>query len=335
MSTDIQQEPAGPGSKAKRIPRFLGFSIGALVVLTLLTIGALFVDTIEEKGTRIFFTFLVFGVFVGLTALDTLKGSSRQWYPPAALVSNGVFLGASLLTIWLSKGESFLYGPFILTLIFAYAVILRLAIFLSFLAMNSVDKQRAEGQEVDRFEALSSAATAWFANISAAIFVSYIALREIVPVERTIDYSRESVGGARTATPVSQSGFDQFLDIYLKIGTAALILTGLFLSISLLLRWFFGADSWRAKREANAEALRQQQLRQQAPQHSGQQPQQPLPPQQPQAQQHRPESGAKLPWPRFADGTPYPVGGDGQPDFRAAQERNAAEARGWRPPAAQ
>lgn len=106
MSADPQQQP---NSVKARLPKFLSFSIFALVALTVLTIAALFIslargaialqgsedvnDSIEDKGSRSFLTFVIFTVFVGLTAPDTLKSNER---------------GGSLATSWLGNGAAML-----------------------------------------------------------------------------------------------------------------------------------------------------------------------------------------------------------------------------------
>ena len=175
MSTDLQQPPS---TARARLPKFLSFSIYALVGLTLLTIVALFIDSIDNKGGRIFLTFVVFGIFVGLTALDTLKSTERRWYPPTALLSNGIFLGASLLTIWLTPASYYGYIFAVeFSIIVLYAIILRAAVFLGFLAMDAVDKNNRELETIERNSSLGATI---LANIAAVLFVAYIAAYHIL-----------------------------------------------------------------------------------------------------------------------------------------------------------
>lgn len=277
MSTDLQQSES---TKAKALPRFLSFSIFALIGLTLLTIAALFVDSIDARGLRITLTFVVFAGFVGLTALDTLRSSTRSWYPPAALLSNGIFLGASLLTVWLTTSSLGLgiYGIF---LILIYALILRLSVLFGMLAMDAVDKEDRSVRVIDAPERQSSIAATWLAGIAAGLFVVYIAAKNIL------------------SGRVLNIDLGTFWDIYLKMSTAVLILAALALSISLLLRWFFGAEQRRFQRDAAA-SQRQQRAYEQGQQRV---PVQAMPP------------GELLPWPLLADGAPYPQTADGQPDF--------------------
>lgn len=286
MSTDIPhsveaRSPERPATTESKLPKFLSFSIIALVVLTGLTIVALFVDSIENKGSRIFLTFLVFAAFIGLTALDTLRTTDRQWYPPAALLSNGIFLGASLLSVWLTNG-GYLFIASAVVQVAIYALILRGGLYIGFLAMNAVD--RPSGRTIEGPERNSSVAASWLVNIAAVLYVVYLSATLII--------------GSRA----SSVDLTDFWDVYLKISTAVLILAGLALSISLLLRWFFGADERK---------LRKDEARASIPVHPLVQPPVPRP-------LHQQEAQPLLPWPTFSDGTPLPATAQGQPDFEAA-----------------
>lgn len=293
MSTDLQHEQKSEVKEG--LPKFLRFSIFALIAVTLISVVALFVDNIEGKGIKITLTFVIFAMFVGLAALDTLKGSRRSWYAPAAFLGNAVFLGASILTIWLTPGVYFGFTAVVLFHILVYLGILRLGVLFGMLAMSSIDAEEAGGRVLETYERKSSLWAAWLGGVVAALFVVYIAANQIL-TGRAINYQLFA-----------------FWDIYLKLSTALLIVAGLALSISLLLRWFFGADE---------RALRKAELASQAHLHSdweaqnrggyGQsqwptpQPQQPL-----------------LPWPTFDDGRPFPAGANGQPDFEAAKREAA------------
>lgn len=281
MSTELHEPER---SEASGLPRFLKFSIFALIALTLLTIVALFVDTIDGRGVRLSLTFVVFAAFVGLTAMDTLRSTTRNWYPPAALLSNGVFLGASLLTIWLTP-SSFGLGVYGIFLILIYALILRLSVLFGMLAMDAVDWEDTAIRTVEPPERNSSIAASWLAGSAAALFVIYIAARNILS-DRNIS-----------------SDLDGLWDIYLKLSTAVLILAALALSISLLLRWFFGADQRKIERAAMAGRAHLQSEQPPLVQTEG-----PI----------RQETGL-LPWPLHPDGTPYPQNSQGQPDFEAVE----------------
>jgi len=327
MSTDLQHEPKSEVKEG--LPKFLRFSIFALVAVTLITIVALFVDNIEGKGTKITLTFVIFAMFVGLAALDTLKGSKRSWYAPAAFLSNTVFLGASILTVWLTPGIYFGFTAVAIFHILVYLAILRAGLFFGMLAMNAIDKEEDGGRKLELYENRSSLWAAWLGGIAAALFVVYIAANQIL-TGRTINYSLFA-----------------FWDIYLKLSTAVLILAGLALSISFLLRWFFGADERALKRAQYAgqahlrsdwEAQNRGSYGQDqwtTPQ--GQMPAWPTPgagnqmpawpgPQPMVTADQTSQQQGLLPWPTFDDGRPYPAGSDGQPDFEAAKREASPSA---------
>lgn len=97
-----------------------------------------------------------------------------------------------------------------------------------------------------------------------------------------------TVSGIFFTAPVAIDVFRvRIPELYWKFAVATLLLTALGLAITLLLRWAYTSDDReRARREhAAAQAVAPQTVR-------------PL-----------------LPWPRYADGRPLPVGPDGQPDF--------------------
>jgi len=287
MSTDLQQPREAERSS---IPRFLRFSIFALIGLTLLTIVALFVDSIEYRGTRITLTFVVFAAFVGLTALDTRK-NDRQWYPPAALLSNGIFLGASLLTIWLTRGD---FGLFFVAfyLVLVYALILRLGLLFGGLSMAALDETGADRRTIDAPERKASTAGAWLGGSAATLFVIYIAAASILN-QRVLSVELSA-----------------FWDVYLKLSTAVLILAGLALAVSLLLRWYFGAEHSRAEDRAKLAAPWSSEADEPTQQDGlGQDDWNSRTPVQAEPQ------GELLPWPFLPNGAPYPQRADGQPDF--------------------
>lgn len=335
MSTDFSHPQK---TQREKLPRFLSFSILALIGLTVLTIVTLFLDSIEGRGPRIALTLVVFAAFVGLTAWDSRKTERLSWYPPSALLSNGVFLGASLLTIWLSP-HYFGFGFAILYYTLIYALVLRLGLLFGTFAMGELDRDRAERRELGAHEVQSSKIATSLGGAASILFVAYMAARNII--------GRESVSFETAA----------FWDIYLKLSTATLILAALALSISLLLRWHFRGEQRRLEKvtpraesspatavqpqasavpvedraEANgleARAVEAQRdvdfrhteaLGEREPSSRGSEAGQVDAPAESES-----ETEELLPWPRFADGEPYPAGSDGQPDFEAAELRARA-----------
>jgi len=319
MSTDLQ--PDQKNEVKEGLPRLLSFSIWALVAITLITIVALFLDSIENRGARITMTFVVFAIFVGVTAFDTLRGSKRSWYAPAALLANGVFLGASILTIWLTQSPYWGFTFVTLFHIVVYLGILRLGILFGMLAMNAIDREAEGHREVQAYERKASLWAAWLGGAAAALFVIYIAANQVLS-GREINF-----------------GLYTFWEFYIRLSTAVLILAGLGLSISFLLRWFFSADERAARRaELAGQAHIQNEWAWQYDHGLA-----------PAAQPQKDWTGAQssrgltpgiastgktvypmepsqplLPWPTFEDGRPFPVGRDGQPDFEAANREIAS-----------
>lgn len=204
-------------------------------------------------------TLLVFAAFVGLTALDDRLGPKRAWYPSAAGLANIYFLGAALLVAWFRQPEYSL-GLFLpaLGLILSLAVILRASLGVSVLALGA-GRPGAWGWA----ERVSAAAAATLVSAAAILYSTYLTLT-----------------GALTGPVARWVGWGT----YLKGTTAAVILGGLALSVTLLLRWHGSAAADQSSAAGHAP----------------------------------PVGGApELPWPRLPDGSPYPAGRSGQPDFSA------------------
>ncbi|MEV8337661.1 hypothetical protein [Leucobacter sp. NPDC077196] len=303
-------------NQQRKLSTFLKVSIILLAGLTIASISLLFIGDFEGKFERVFSTFALFAVFVIFTALDTRREQKSEWYAPVALIANAYILGLLMIVIWMTP-----YNPYsLLWEIFwkSFFVILvtRLVILCAELLLR-VGAERSE--TITRFAFVTSV----LAVLSGILFTA----------------------------PVGIEAFELNVpDMYWKIATAILILTALGLSITLLLRWFFGADEREAARAARgvrggarpgspapyvaqqshgrAQQLQHQAQQQQAQQQRAQlqhqtQPQQPQQPQQqaqsqsqPTAPQPQPSGQPELlPWPTFADGRPIPAGHDGQPDF--------------------
>ncbi|MHA3723296.1 hypothetical protein ACXR2T_05395 [Leucobacter sp. HY1910] len=297
------QQPAAPTKPAKpakrgkvhdgpRLSTFLKVSIALLAGLTIASISLLFIGDFEGKFERVFSTFALFAVFVLFTALDTRRGQKSEWYAPVALIANAYILGLLLIVIWMTPYASFgLMFEIFWKSVFVILVT-RLVIVCCQLLLKTGDRLPAV---VTRF----------------AFITSVLAV----------------LAGILFTAPVGIEAFDLVIpDIYWKIATALLILTALGLSITLLLRWSYGAQDRDAARAARAQQAQQPYPTQQpyvtpqpyrAQQGYGQQgyPQQGYPASQ-SASQPASQSGAPLlPWPTFADGRPLPARADGQPDF--------------------
>ncbi len=290
--------PAGPpGEKPRTLSTFLKVSIILLAGLTVASISLLFIGDFEGKFERVFSTFALFAVFVLFTALDTRREQKSEWYAPVALIANSYILALLLIVIWMTPYDSFglIWEIFWKSLL--VIVVTRLVILCCQLLLNLGARLT---EAVNRFAFVTSV----LAVLSGILFTA----------------------------PVGIEAFELNIpDLYWKIATALLILTALGLSITLLLRWSYGADAREAARAQRLATQGGAPQPQQAPHAAPQYPQQPgqaaqQPGQAPQRQQapSRPSQQAPsqplLPWPTFPDGRPLPVRPDGQPDFSALQQ---------------
>lgn len=301
-ASTLPQQPAPHAAAPQRkLSTFLKVSIILLAGLTIASISLLFIGDFEGKFERVFSTFALFAVFVLFTALDTRREQKSEWYAPVALIANAYILGLLLIVIWMTPYDSFsllweIFWKSIFVILVTRLVILCAQLLLKVGTRHS--------DTITKFAFVTSV----LAVLSGILFTA----------------------------PVGIDAFDLHIpDMYWKIATAILILTALGLSITLLLRWFYGADerdAARARRlEQHAAAaayraeggqtqptqLRAQQLQTQTGVHPAPQSQpQPQQPAQPLAAP-APAAGQAplLPWPTFSDGRPIPAGADGQPDF--------------------
>lgn len=273
-------QPAG----GRKLSTFLKVSIILLAGLTIAAISLLFIGDFEGKFERVFATFALFAIFVLFTALDTRRELKSEWYAPVALIANSYILALLLIVIWMTDYSSFgLMFEIFWKSVFVI-VTTRLVIICCQLLLRT-------GQDLP-------VAVTRFAFVTSVLAV---------------------LSGILFTAPVGVEAFDLYIpDLYWRIATALLILTALGLSITLLLRWFYGTDRRDALRAARAAEHAQMQQQAQAQQAQSQQAQV-LPAAAPLEQQAQ-AAPQLLPWPTFADGTPLPAGPDGQPDFSALQQ---------------
>ena len=270
--------PASDGHGSRKISTFLKISIILLAALSIASISLLFIGDFEGKFERVFSTFFAFAVFVGLTTFDTRRGQRNEWYPPVALIANSYILALLLIVIWMTpSGWSLVWDIFWKSIVVIIAT--RAVVGCSQLLLNMAENRP---KPLGVFALITSL----LATLTGILFTAPIAI-EVFDVE----------------VP----------ELYWRFAVAALLLTALGLSISLLLRWSYGSADREAARRAREQALAaapypQAQGYPQAPSH-------PLP-----AEPYRPEPQQPqqlLPWPTFPDGRPLPAGPDGQPDFSA------------------
>ncbi|MFC6235707.1 hypothetical protein ACFPZL_11505, partial [Leucobacter soli] len=209
--------PAPAAPSRHRLSTFLKVSIILLAALSISAIALVFVGDFEGKVERITATFLIFAVFVGLTALDTSRGQRNSWYAPVALIANSYILALLLIVTWMSDGGYFLaFGIF-------WKAILVIAVTRAVVACCQVLLNMGEGkpETLGRFAFITSV----LAVVSGILFTAPLAI-EVFDIE----------------VP----------ELYWKIAVAALLLTGLGLAITLLVRWSYGSEDREARRRAQA-----------------------------------------------------------------------------------
>ena len=310
--------PAPPSAAAaapvRGLPTFLKISIILLAALSIASISLLFIGDFEGKFERVFSTFIAFAVFVALTAFDTRRGQRNEWYPPVALLANSYILALLLVVIWMTPaGWSLGWDIFWKSLV---VILVTRAV----VACAQVLLHMAENRPKPL--GVFALITSLLATVTGILFTAPIAI-EVFNVE----------------VP----------ELYWRFAVAGLLLTGLGLSIALLLRWSYGgADREAARRARQAAALAHREAAASsgagaapgiaggqaavAPHgnsYVGVQPLQPQPVQgqpvqaqpvqaQPvQAQPVQAQPQPLLPWPTYPDGRPLPVAPNGQPDFSA------------------
>lgn len=299
MPTALPEAPAA-SKPASGLPTFLKISIILLAALSVAAISLLFIGDFEGKFERIFSTFLAFAIFVALTAFDTRRGLRNEWYPPVALLANSYILALLLIVIWMTPaGWSLGWDIFWKSLV--VIVTTRAVVACAQLLLHMAENRP---KPLGVFAMITSL----LATVTGILFTAPIAI-EVFDVE--------------------------IPELYWRFAVAALLMTGLGLSIALLLRWSYGSadrEAARKAREAARAAAVQQYPAQDfaaapavaapavaAPAVAAQLTPQPapaiaapgVPVEDPAAQQ------GLLPWPTYPDGRPLPIGADGQPDFSA------------------
>lgn len=288
------QAPVAPSAGAaggkKKLSTFLKVSIILLSALTVASISLVFIGDFDGKFERVFSTFLLFALFVVLTALDTSREQRSEWYAPVALIANAYILGLLLIVIWMTEYDPFWLGWEIFWKSLLVVAVVRVVI-------------------------LGAQLLLMFGRGLPDIVTRFAFVTSVLGV----------LSGILFTAPVGVEAFDVTIpELYWKIATATLILTALALAITTLLRWAFRGEA-REQRRAEREAQRAAVYggHGQDPRHypagaPAVAPQGQGGTQAPAQVEAQPEL---LPWPTFADGTPLPAGPDGQPDFSVLNRR--------------
>ncbi|MBO1901630.1 hypothetical protein J4H92_06650 [Leucobacter weissii] len=274
---------------AQKLSPFLKISIILLSALSIASISLLFIGDFEGKFERVFATFVVFAVFVLLTAFDTRRDLRSSWYAPVALIANSYILTLSLVVTWMTAYDYFLSWHIFWKCVFVILVVRAVILCCQLLLATGEGRPELLGR---------------FAFVTSVLAV---------------------VSGILFTAPVAIETFDITVpELYWRIAVASLLLTALGLAITLLLRWYYGSADREASRLERQAAASQAPAPVQ-PGGAGAQPApqtwpSPSPSPSPSAerqptQQPGADAHGLLPWPRYPDGRPLPAGPDGQPDF--------------------
>lgn len=223
LPPQVQVAPQAPAKPQGRLSSFLKISIILLAALSIAAIALVFIGDFEGKVERITATFLIFAVFVGLTAADTNWGQRSSWYAPVALIANSYILALLLIVTWMSKGDYFLGW----TIFWKSVVVIGVTRLVVGCCQLLLGMGEGKPEALGRFSFVTSV----LAVLSGILFTA----------------------------PLAIEVFDVVVpDLYWKIAVAALLLTALGLAITLLLRWSYGSqDRENARQARQAQAARQ------------------------------------------------------------------------------
>lgn len=277
---------------------FVGICL--LAVVTIITVVLIFVGDFESQASRVVWTVVVFLAFTALLALDLVLARRSATPLVIGVAANVYLLAVLMIAIWMRGGgddrepweDDFLFAE-LLGIVLLTILVVRAA--------------AAGAWGLIELGARGRAAMARVIGLVAA------ALLGLVGVLLTLHFAIDAFG----------------VDVgewYWRATVAAIVVTALAASITVLLYWNRRNIDWQEAEargdHARAVAPAQQVQQQPWPQQTSWpgQAQQAPPPAPPAAQAAQtPGQPGLLPWPTYADGTPLPVGPDGQPVFPSSR----------------
>lgn len=306
-----QQPPSVPADTQRRAPqparhdrtgaaprRILGIQpvlfvgICLLAIVTLITVVLIFVGDFESQAARVVWTVVVFLAFTGLLALDLVLARRSATPLIIGVAANVYLLAVLMISIWMNGAatdrepweDDFLFAE-LFGIVLLTILVVRAAAAGAWGLIQLGDRGRA--------------------SMARVIGLVAATLLGLVAVLLTLHFALDAFG----------------LEVgewYWRATVAAIVVTALAASITVLLYWNRRNIDWQ-EAEARGEHVRPAAAPQwpapQATQWPGQQQAAPLTP--PQAAPQPPIG--LLPWPTYTDGTPLPMGHDGQPVFPPAR----------------
>lgn len=280
---------------------FVGICL--LAIVTLVTVVLIFVGDFESQASRVVWTVVVFLAFTGLLALDLMLARRSSTPLIIGVAANIYLLAVLMISIWMrGTGDDPWDGDWLFGELFGITLLTILVV-------------RAAAAGAWGLISLGERGRAEMARIIGLVAAALLGL---VGILLTLHFAIEAFGFEVT-------------EWYWRATVAAIVVTALAASVTVLLFWNRRNIDWQ---EAEARGEHQQRA---VPQqlggaanptaahagamHPGAAAAQPMPQPMRQPMQQAPQPapqpapGGLLPWPTYADGTPLPMGPDGQPVF--------------------
>lgn len=325
-------EPAGGTPVPRRIMGiqpvlFVGMCL--LAIVTLITVVLIFVGDFESQAPRVVWTVVVFLAFTGLLALDLVLSRRSPTPLVIGVVANTYLLALLMIAIWVRSGRS---GGEVDDYDFGSGWLFAELLGIVLLTLLVV---RAAAAGAWGLITLGKGSGTHFGRVLGLVAASLLGL---VGVLLTLHFAIDAFGF-------------EVSEWYWRSTVAAIVVTALAASVTVLLFWnrrnldwqeaeargehvatrapaaaVAAPQAWPAQQQWPAQPAPQPQApttphQSQAPTMSQQPGQTQWPSEAPQQPSHpsQPQPGAEglLPWPTYSDGTPYPMGPDGQPVFPA------------------
>ncbi|MGM1029256.1 MAG: hypothetical protein ACQEWM_05205 [Actinomycetota bacterium] len=308
-------QPGQPGGAQSAPRRILGIQpvlfigICLLAIVTIITVVLIFVGDFESQASRVVWTVVVFLAFTALLALDLVLARRSATPLIIGVAANVYLLAVLMISIWMNGTGGGDREPWEDDFLFAELLGIVL------LTILVVRAAAAGAWGLIRLGSRGRASMARVIGMIAAVLLG------LVGVLLTLHFAIDAFG-----IEVGEG--------YWRATVAAIVVTALAASITVLLYWNRRNIDWQeaeARGEHVQPAVAPGQPRTEQPrtgqswpaQQVTQWPAQPqptaAPPQQvapqPMAPQMAPPPAGLLPWPTYADGTPLPMGPDGQPVF--------------------
>lgn len=308
----VEPRPARTPRRIMGIQPVLLVGICLLAIVSLITVVLIFIGDFESQAARVVWTVVVFLVFTGLLALDLVLARRSATPLVIGVAANTYLLAVLMIAIWVRGGTSdddSLIGydsGWLFAELFGIVLLTILVV-------------RAAAAGAWGLIVLGRRARAAFAYVVGLVAASLLGL---VGVLLTLHFAIDAFG-------------IEVGEWYWRSTVAAVVISALAASITVLLFWNRRNIDWQ-EAEARGEHVGPRQptgpvqppMQAASMQASHMQgaPVQAAPAQAPGAQPAgawphaaqpapQPDAQGRLPWPTYADGTPLPMGPDGQPVF--------------------